>query len=330
MKKGLLVAALPLMLGGCLPILPPAIQLASTGLSGLAFLATGKSTTDHLISAAVDEDCSLMRVAFGDDPCQEYENAGDKPLTEIVAYYPGDGDDWIDNSSIPEGAISGKTVLAITIDEDPDVGAPGFWPGEQETETLLVEKPDAGEGANEVPNSLSAGLEAVKDLSVAGFAPVQASFDLEPLKLKSAPVAADEFSLPLSGWSVEPVAPRSLETSAPNAGGDSEMTVLPLRRPDRGATGKQAAETRAKADRTEHFVMVGSFREESRAMLLQDSFASRQSVPVPSPVIMAVRLKGSLWHRVAVGPFSGHEAAEMVSTLEPMFGQKPWTSKLSN
>ncbi|UUX50934.1 SPOR domain-containing protein [Nisaea acidiphila] len=296
-------------------------------------MATGKSTTDHLISAAVDEDCSLMRVAFGDDPCQEYENADDKPLTEIVAYYPGDGDDWLDGTSIPEGAISGRTILTINTDADPDVTAPDFWPGEQEAETLLVEKPATGDGSGEAADALSAGLAAVKELGVAGFAPVEASFELAPLKLKSAPVAAEEFTLPVSAegsWSKEPSPVRPITSVAPVSGDDAEMPVLPVLRPSRKAAVEHTAEVAADRAGSDHFVMIGSFREESRAMLLQDSFASEQSVPVPSPVIMSVRLKGSLWHRVAVGPFSGNEAAKMVSILEPMFGQRPWASKVSN
>lgn len=343
MKRGLLIAALPLMLGGCLPILPPAIQLASTGLSGLAFLATGKSTTDHLISAAVDEDCSLLRVAFGDEPCHEYAKAQDKPLTELVAYYPGDGDDWIDQKSIPKGTVSGKTILTIDAGGDPDVVNPDFWPGVKESETLLVQKPDTDGRKEKTPNSLSAGLEALKGLNVPAFAPAKVSFEPEPLELKSAPIPADEFSFPVSmeaTWAAQPAmvtpvaelpSPDPVAAVVPDQAANSGMTVFPVLRPAREIAGRQASAAVAEAAKPDRLAKAApAAHDENRALVPRDSLASSQSVPVASPVIMSVRLKGSLWHRMAVRPFYGQDAMDMVSSLEPVSGQRAWVAKVSH
>ncbi len=90
---------LPVLLCGCLPVIPPAISLATTGFSGLALFATGKTPSDYVISAAADEDCSMLRVVFGDQPCRAYDDESSKPMTELVAYYPGDADDWVDRRS---------------------------------------------------------------------------------------------------------------------------------------------------------------------------------------------------------------------------------------
>ena len=49
------VAGLQLILGGCLPL---PFTIASSAITGLSYLTTGKSGTDHVISAARKEDCS--------------------------------------------------------------------------------------------------------------------------------------------------------------------------------------------------------------------------------------------------------------------------------
>lgn len=58
---------LPLFLAGC--ALPPVISVASLALSGASYATTGKSTSDHAISAFVGEDCALHRVANNEDIC---------------------------------------------------------------------------------------------------------------------------------------------------------------------------------------------------------------------------------------------------------------------
>lgn len=331
MKRGLIIAALPLVLGGCLPILPPAIQLATTGLSGIAFLATGKSTTDHLISAAVDEDCSMMRVAFGDKPCHEYTSDDQKPLTEIVAYYPGDGDDWIDRASIPKGEVTGRTMLAMSTVGDPDVRGRNRWPGTQESDTLLVEAPVANTGASGASNEIEAGVAAVKGLTVTGFVPATASLEPQPIKLKSVPASSGLLALPGStdvSWRVKPEAPALSDRPAPQqapvpveAADQTSMTVLPVLRPARAAPGKQTSNA---LDLSETFAESGLAgtggiaREQAAVTLLQDSFASGPGAAATPPVIMSVRLKGSLLHRFTGGGFSRYEAVAKASGLEPM------------
>ncbi|MDH3335767.1 MAG: hypothetical protein OEL50_03895 [Rhodospirillaceae bacterium] len=52
---GLVVA-----LSGCLA-LPPAIQIASLALDGFSYMSTGKSVSDHAISAFANKDCAVHR-----------------------------------------------------------------------------------------------------------------------------------------------------------------------------------------------------------------------------------------------------------------------------
>ena len=58
---------LPLFLAGC--ALPPVISVASLALSGASYATTGKSTSDHALSAIVGEDCALHRAVGDDDIC---------------------------------------------------------------------------------------------------------------------------------------------------------------------------------------------------------------------------------------------------------------------
>lgn len=64
-----LVAAASVSLSGC--GLPPAIALAAYAADGISYATTGKSTTDHVLSAAADRDCALLRVAYNEEVCKK-------------------------------------------------------------------------------------------------------------------------------------------------------------------------------------------------------------------------------------------------------------------
>lgn len=79
---GLVVA-----LSGCLA-LPPALQLASLAIDGISYMQTGKSVSDHALSAITNKDCAMLR-ALDDvnSVCTEY-NAIDMDIS--VASGEGD------------------------------------------------------------------------------------------------------------------------------------------------------------------------------------------------------------------------------------------------
>ena len=54
------VLALSVSLSGCF-VLPPAVQFASLALDGISYMSTGKSVSDHAISAFASKDCALHR-----------------------------------------------------------------------------------------------------------------------------------------------------------------------------------------------------------------------------------------------------------------------------
>ena len=72
------VAGLPLILGGCLPL---PFTIASSAITGMSYLTTGKSGTDHVISAARKEDCSLTNPFFGEEVCFD--------LSDFFSYVSG-------------------------------------------------------------------------------------------------------------------------------------------------------------------------------------------------------------------------------------------------
>jgi len=57
---------LPLAVAGC--AVPPALTIASFAADGVSYVATGKSVTDHGISAATGHDCALLRPVLTEKP----------------------------------------------------------------------------------------------------------------------------------------------------------------------------------------------------------------------------------------------------------------------
>jgi len=61
------LGGLALFLAGC--ALPVPLQLASWAASGVSYATTGKSLSDHAISAMASQDCALHRIALGEEVC---------------------------------------------------------------------------------------------------------------------------------------------------------------------------------------------------------------------------------------------------------------------
>ena len=56
-------------LSGCIVAMPPAVQAASFALDGISYAATGKSVTDHALSAMANKDCAMARALNGEKIC---------------------------------------------------------------------------------------------------------------------------------------------------------------------------------------------------------------------------------------------------------------------
>jgi hypothetical protein len=74
------LAVLMFTLAGC--ALPPAFQIASLMAEGISLGATGKTTTDHIISAARQQDCALYR-ALNEDPICRDTTVARRPIGDV-------------------------------------------------------------------------------------------------------------------------------------------------------------------------------------------------------------------------------------------------------
>jgi cell division septation protein DedD len=72
----------PILLSGC--GIPPAITIASYVINGISYAATGKSVSDHGISAVAGRDCATWRVIKGENVCKgnPSERADPAPVEE--------------------------------------------------------------------------------------------------------------------------------------------------------------------------------------------------------------------------------------------------------
>ena len=64
-------ALIPVLASLCGCAIPPALTIASLAVNAMSYAATGKSITDHGLSAMVGEDCALWRVVADRKICQE-------------------------------------------------------------------------------------------------------------------------------------------------------------------------------------------------------------------------------------------------------------------
>lgn len=117
-----LAVAAPL-LAGCVAI-PPAIVAASYAVDGVSYAATGKGLKDHLLSAALDEDCALHRLVTDrrNQICAPWGTVG---LEEIPM-------------ELPPGAVTRMSGIAVagTAGTEPGFGAPGTMPPRMTVEPL--------------------------------------------------------------------------------------------------------------------------------------------------------------------------------------------------
>ena len=81
MKIILALIGLFFLVNGCAS-LPPALTYLGYikfGADGISYFTTNKSTSDHIVSSALEQDCAFHRVLFQEEICKNY--APDMNLT---------------------------------------------------------------------------------------------------------------------------------------------------------------------------------------------------------------------------------------------------------
>lgn len=287
MKRMIAVAAVPLMLGGCLPL---PVTIASGAISGISYLTTGKFSTDHVLSAAVDQDCSLTRTVLGEAVCKDIDpNSPAASERVIVAAYPGDRDDGsfhsIRDPDISHGAMKfdelprGPAQVAVAL---PFLGVrhePIETPG------LIVDKQPLVPVPTPRPASISVPV-------VAEMAPV--------VRTVSAPI--DPWTPPATLRRATPVTAQSAAAMPPAVTDDVVSGD--------GATGDA------------RYVVIGSLRDAARAERLAARFADQE------PDIRTVVVDGRTWNRVVVGPYSPEQARVVKADLGVVDGRDPWIVRM--
>lgn len=111
---------------GCIVALPPAVQLASFALDGISFATTGKTMSDHALSAMAEQDCAMSRALNGQAICtkdaqmaelEALEQRLDSPNAEQIAktIKPADQDEKFKQASVQLAEASNEDEV---LDED--------------------------------------------------------------------------------------------------------------------------------------------------------------------------------------------------------------------
>lgn len=300
MKRNLVVALLPLALGGCLPL---PITIASSAFSGISYLASGKSTTDHVLSATMEQDCALTRPVFGEPFCRDVGPDGEGRTPVItVASYPGDRDGVSDEERLAvrlRGALdrSGADNDVRQIAMGPRFLAP---PPRVSVAGIIVTKDQI------IPEPRTRALPIAADASWGDLVPAK-TIEVAPLAAPSRSAAPAVSTPPvLRSATVTASAPRLVaRPEAPAVVATPTVAVVP---PARGA---------------DRWVVVGSFRDPQRAKAMASRFAERE------PSILEATVAGGRWHRVAIGPLTGTQARDVRDGLGRVDGQQPWVFRVA-
>jgi hypothetical protein len=78
-RSRLAVLALPILLNAC--ALPASFSIASLAIDGISYATSGKSVSDHAISAVANEDCAMWRALQARPICRDR----DVPETMVAA-----------------------------------------------------------------------------------------------------------------------------------------------------------------------------------------------------------------------------------------------------
>lgn len=105
-----IAAGLLLILSGC--TVTPAVDAVSWTVDGVSYFLTGKSMTDHALSAAAGKDCAMTRVVKGETACvpNDEDVAGDRLVFQF------DSTTWGETQMAAVGAGDPLTINAAISD----------------------------------------------------------------------------------------------------------------------------------------------------------------------------------------------------------------------
>ncbi len=80
------IALIGIGLSGC--AIPIPLQIASWAASGLSYVTTGKSMSDHAVSAVASQDCAVHRIVLGLSMCEAYVDESEAIVLAQVKEVP--------------------------------------------------------------------------------------------------------------------------------------------------------------------------------------------------------------------------------------------------
>ncbi|MEQ9334981.1 SPOR domain-containing protein [Thalassobaculum sp.] len=310
MKRNLVVALMPLALGGCLPL---PITIATTAFSGISYLTSGKSTTDHVLSATMEQDCALTRPVFGEPFCRDVGPDGEGRTPSVtVASYPGDRDGVTDEARIAALHHGALDLSGVDGDVQQIAIAPRFLapPPRVSVAGIIVTKDQI------IPAPQTRALPIAADASWSDLVPVKT--------IEVAPLAAPE---PLAAPATASASgsPALRDAASQDAATQAVVPKAPAPRPVASSAPKRVAAVAiaptavvAAAGDADRWVVLGSFRDPERARVMASRFAGHD------PSILEATVEGGQWHRVAIGPLTGGQARQVRDGLGRVDGQRPW------
>lgn len=103
-----------LVLSGC--VMPPIVNFASVALDVVSFMATGKSVSDHALSAVVDEDCAVFRAVTEQNVeavCQAYASEEERQAAIAPAVTSAFKTVFVEPDKVPPGIDDAPLPVAL-------------------------------------------------------------------------------------------------------------------------------------------------------------------------------------------------------------------------
>lgn len=320
--KKLVIVAAPLLLAGC----GGPIELTVAKLAGdlISYVTTGKSTTDHVVSALADEDCALHRPLIHQDVCHANASKAativasaklaDPALghadpiktriagaTQAVYAVNAPAEDWSDPRT--PSAANSAAVMTVAMPSRPDPGAPAKMTATKaKAETPAVYKAPK-------KTAIAQKSQAQKNIEVASIDPFEApgrAPDSTPIaepEITSKDIQA-EADAAMSGYVTAPSTsqdgPETRTAALTNEGVVSDLPSVGAM----SAASNQAAGM-PHAPLPGQYVVLASFRDEKRArnaLTMYDAY---------HPQLIRAEVAGNAYIRVAVGPLSKSDASDL-------------------
>ena len=327
MHRIIILGLAGLAVSGC--ALPPVVIAISYATDGVLLATTGKTKTDHLISASAHQDCSTFRVVQGKEICHDWKD-GKNPYLDVKD----------DSPNLAAGNEVGVPMYQATLNNDPlkrrtaqsdaDKIAAAKNAEPKVVEPKVVEpkvvepkvvEPKAAEPKIAEPKITEPKVADTNAVTVKTAPPVVAA----DKKISTVPVAAPQSGgppkivttdptisdtlVPVPSSDVSEVVDRSNVGAAPAAkkpAATKKSGPNMSKAPAAASSNAVAANTN---DTQDYVVLLGSFRSEANARR-----AARLHRDL-KPSVASADVQGQNYWRVASGPYSADRAQEIAQRL---------------